>query len=125
MAGSLGLSVFNGQVVSASSILIRYTLAADANLDATVDTLDFNLLATNFGQSGKDWTNGDFTYNSTVDTLDFNLLATNFGQMFASIPFSARSDPVAIVPESSVMILLLAAPFASLLRRKRKNDKPV
>jgi hypothetical protein len=46
---------------------------------ATVDTLDFNVLASNFGQSGKNFTDGDFNYDQVVDTLDFNLLASNFG----------------------------------------------
>ena len=36
------------------------------------------------GQSGKSWFDGDFDYNGTVDTIDFNLLATNFAQVLAS-----------------------------------------
>jgi hypothetical protein len=29
------------------------------------------------------WFNGDFNYDGTVDTIDFNLLASNFGQVLA------------------------------------------
>jgi hypothetical protein len=30
------------------------------------------------------WSNGDFNYDGTVDTIDFNLLASNFGQMLTA-----------------------------------------
>src|SRR5439155_17689867 len=36
--------------IAASDTLIRYTLDGDANLDTTVDTIDFNILAANFAQ---------------------------------------------------------------------------
>src|SRR5204863_8504402 len=49
--------------------LVAYTLAGDANLDLTVDTVDFNLLAASFSQSGKFWENGDFNYDGSVDTV--------------------------------------------------------
>src|SRR5262249_24014495 len=64
---------FSGVNVDSSAVLMRYTYSGDANLDGTVDTIDFNLLAASFGQSGKSWYNGDFSYNGTVDTVDFNL----------------------------------------------------
>src|SRR5947208_14301164 len=51
-ASSIG-SVFDGQNVSGSNLLVRYVYAGDANLDGMVDTIDFNLLATSFSQSGK------------------------------------------------------------------------
>jgi hypothetical protein len=56
-----------------------FVLAADANHDRTVDTLDFNALAANFGQTGRTPSGGDFNYDGVVDTLDFNLLASRFG----------------------------------------------
>jgi len=32
------------------------------------------------------WTSGDFNYDNVVNTLDFNLLAANFGLALASSP---------------------------------------
>jgi plastocyanin len=52
----------------------------DANLDGTVNLGDFNVLAANFGQSGRTWETGDFDENGTVNLGDFNLLAASFGQ---------------------------------------------
>src|SRR5207237_1466113 len=48
-ASSLGVSLFDGQSVSGTNVLVRYTYSGDANLDGTVNALDFNALATNFG----------------------------------------------------------------------------
>src|SRR5262249_47936168 len=57
-----------------------FVLAADANRDRSVDTVDFNILASNFGQSPRVFSQGDFNYDGTVDTVDFNILASQFSK---------------------------------------------
>jgi len=110
---------FMGQSVNAQTVLMRYTYAGDANLDATVDTVDFNLLAANFSQSGKNWVNGDFNYDATVDTVDFNLLASNFGQVLpaSSVAFGA------MVPEPAMTIVSSAIGGVLLLRRRSNRAR--
>lgn len=73
-----------------------FYLAGDADRDRDVDSDDFNLLATNFGLSGKPFSLGNFDYDAAgkVDSNDFNILATRFGISLASF---AR---VAISPNS-------------------------
>ncbi len=44
---------------------------------------DFNVLASNFGQSGRDFSQGDFNYDGLVNLADFNILAARFGQQVA------------------------------------------
>jgi hypothetical protein len=51
----------------------------DANLNAIVDSADFNTLAATYGSSGRIWRFGDFNGDTKVNTIDFNLLAGNFG----------------------------------------------
>jgi hypothetical protein len=58
----------------------RLSIEGDANLSGSVDILDFNALATNFGLSGRGWQQGDFDGTGTVDINDFNKLAINFGK---------------------------------------------
>jgi photosystem II stability/assembly factor-like uncharacterized protein len=76
---SAGITDGAGNALAGPNTFDFFFLTGDANHDATVDLLDFNILAGNFGQSGRDFTQGNFNYDSTVDLLDFNLLAVRFG----------------------------------------------
>jgi hypothetical protein len=108
--------VFTDLFVDGTAILIKYTLYGDANFDTTVDTIDFNALAANFGGSGKQWTQGDFDCSGTVNTVDFNLLALTFSQ---SLP---ASGDFALVPEPGLsvaaFIVCLSARRARRLRHR-------
>jgi hypothetical protein len=76
----LAAGVNNGsQTLPANVVSNFFVLAGDANHDATVNLLDFNILAGNFGLSGKIFSQGDFNYDGTVNLLDFNILSGNFG----------------------------------------------
>jgi O-glycosyl hydrolase len=66
-----------------------FVLAADANHDRAVDTLDFNGLASNFGKEGATFDQGDFNYDGRVDSLDFN----NFGKTFGTYLEAAPPPP--------------------------------
>jgi hypothetical protein len=65
---------------SGESILVRHTLLGDANLDGGVDITDLGILATNWQQSGRSFSHGDFDYSDTVDITDLGILATNWQQ---------------------------------------------
>src|SRR5690606_30646609 len=51
----------------------------DLNLDGRVDLIDLDLLAANFGSSGKTWSSADMTGDDQVDLFDFFHLARNWG----------------------------------------------
>jgi len=74
-----GGGTFSGQSVDGTAILIKHTFYGDANLSGNVDTIDFNIVASNFNKTNKIWSDGDFDYQQDVDTIDFNLLASTFG----------------------------------------------
>jgi predicted outer membrane repeat protein len=59
-----------------------FIFAADGDHNRAVDIQDFNLLAVNFGTSGKSFSQGNYDYSpdGKVTILDFNVLATNFGK---------------------------------------------
>jgi hypothetical protein len=61
-----------------------FVLTGDANHSGFVDSDDFNILAANFGTTGKDGSQGDFDYDSDVDSDDFNILAGRFGTGLAT-----------------------------------------
>ncbi len=71
-----------------------FFLNADANRDARVNLEDFNILAANFGQSPRNFTQGDFDYNGIVNLDDFNILAARFGQVLASATAAPARTPL-------------------------------
>lgn len=96
----------------------------DANLDAAVNSDDFNILATNFGFTGRNWLSADFTGDGLVDSDDFNLLAVNFGlgALLGEPTPLDWANLAASVPEPSSHALLLgglAISMASILHRNR------
>jgi hypothetical protein len=93
-----GLPDFFGNALPADASFDFFVLAGDANHDRTVDTLDFNALAANFGGTNKTFSQADFNYDGVVDTLDFNTLAANFGKTLpapATAIAAAAAAPVA------------------------------
>jgi hypothetical protein len=119
-ASAIGLvgGTFRGQSIPDDAVLVGYVYAGDANLDKTVDTVDFNNLAQNFSGSGKLWNQGDFNYDGSVDTVDFNLLASNFSQ---TLPASGGGSLGALVPEPSTFAAI-AAMGMLLIRQRRRSD---
>ena len=109
---TLGRTLFGGQSVDSTSLLVAYTFGGDSNLDGTVNALDFNALSSNFGVSGTGvWTQGDFNYDGMVDTQDFAAMAGNFGGSLGAVPIGA------LVPEPVTFGALLLV-FAQGRRRR-------
>ena len=86
-----GVKDATGNAMAADYTLPFFFLAADANRDRSVDTSDFNILAANFGSSGKTFADGDFNYDGAVDSIDFNILAANFSDV---LPAATPAPPV-------------------------------
>ena len=112
---------WHGQTVDGSAVLVSYTLFGDATFDYTVDTVDFNILASNFSATGKHWTDGDFNYDGAVDTIDFNLLASNFSQTLAGASASSGLNG-ALVPEPA-SISSLGMVLGALAARRRRGSQ--
>src|SRR3954452_6266289 len=118
----MGALTFGGQPVDSTAVIVRYTYFGDANLDGTVNTTDFNLVASNFGTGGKRWVNGDFNYDGNVNTPDFNLLASNFGQTLpASASTVSASALGALVPEPTTASVIFTLGGLASLRRNRRQ----
>ena len=104
---------------------MHYTLAGDANLDGTVNALDFNAIATSFGAtSGKLWINGDSTYDGAVNTADFVAMSQNFGATLPGANLSALAAPPllgTLVPEPASGLLALG--FAATLLPRRRSSR--
>jgi hypothetical protein len=63
-----------------------FVLRGDANRDRRVNALDFDALATSFGKTGAQFSDGDFNHDGQVTTADFTLLATRFNTTLPQFP---------------------------------------
>jgi autotransporter-associated beta strand protein len=118
-ASTLGVTSFAGKAVDSTAVLVRYTFVGDTNLDGRVNALDFNAIATNFGGSGKTWSQGDFNFDATVNTSDFTAMSQNFNQALAA----PALDPGlgALVPEPATLALIGAVLLPMKRRRSRRS----
>jgi hypothetical protein len=91
LGSQIGITTIGSFAIGAADTLVRYALDGDANLDGTVNLLDFNRLASNFGQTCRVWVQGDSTYDGAVNLLDFNALAGNFGRSVVLAPTISQS----------------------------------
>jgi hypothetical protein len=99
---------------------ILHSEYGDVNLDSLIDTIDFNLLAANFGAAGAGvgWASADFTGDGSVDTVDFNLLASNFGFQYAASSH-ASGAPGSLIPEPASATAAAALCLVLLGGRRR------
>jgi hypothetical protein len=91
---------FEGYVIDSTAVLVRYTIAGDADLNGAVNVNDLGLLATNWQQSPRRWGQGDFDFNGTVDVNDLGILASNWqqGSPAPTLPMTRRATNRATPP---------------------------
>jgi hypothetical protein len=122
-ASALGVGTFGGQAVDSSSVLVRYTLLGDANLDGAVNFTDLSKLSQNYNQPGTfHWSDGDFNYDGHVDFNDQVYLAQNYN---TSLPPSGAAPVFALaaVPEPGAagVTVALGLVYASRRGRRRRS----
>jgi autotransporter-associated beta strand protein len=135
-------STFLNTPVDTSSVVVRYTMNGDSNLDGTVSFADLVTVAQHYGQvlddaagspstfTNSTWTHGDFNYDGKVSFADLVTVAQNYGGTLpASIPGAPadfNSDLAAAfasVPEPSSGLFILGAAGLGLARRVRRRRK--
>jgi autotransporter-associated beta strand protein len=122
---------FLGATVDKSTVLARYTLAGDTNLDGAVDFLDLARLAQSYNVTDgtRQWSNGDFDYNGNTDFLDLAKLAQNYNTALPTSPIPgapadfqadlARAFAAVPEPATSTLALIAAGALATQRRRRR------
>ena len=72
--GGVLMSTFDGQPVSATDVLARYTTVGDTNLDGVVSIADYTRIDAGFVNHLSGWANGDFNGDGVVDGSDYALI---------------------------------------------------
>jgi hypothetical protein len=125
------LPQFEGRSVDANSVLMKYTLLGDGDLNGIVDTVDFALFQAGYTGAAPyiGFAFGDYDYNGIVDSVDFSLFQA--GQQYSQanppspeiVAFAAQHGlPLlaAVVPEPATFSLLALAGAAGLASRRRR-----
>jgi hypothetical protein len=116
---------FFGRTVDESSLLLRYTLEGDADLDGAVTFKDFQRMRRSLSSAG-DWAEGDFDYDGQVTARDYALLRRNFGMSVGGSSSGVTAAQWAVVesfamavPVPSIAGVLVGGAGLTVLRRRR------
>lgn len=87
---ALGLSgsataVWNGQTVSATTTLVRYTYVGDANLDGRINGDDYFKIDAGFSAHSTGYGAGDFNYDGKINADDYFLIDSNYNHAQAQL----------------------------------------
>ena len=124
-----GLTSFDGQTVSPSDVLVKFTYFGDANLDGKVDGSDYSRIDNGYLKNLTGWNNGDFDYDGVINGSDYTLIDNAFNTQGAALSASLAGPTADVtaeivgsgaVPEPSTLILL-GATGAGLLGRSRRH----
>jgi MYXO-CTERM domain-containing protein len=116
--------------LASGTLEVKYTLIGDADLNGTVNGIDFGILAANFNKAVTGWDKGDFDYNNIVNGIDFTHLAANFNkaasgaadpQWQALVAFAEQNGLMADVPEPMAAGLAAMGAAGLLMRRRRHS----
>jgi T5SS/PEP-CTERM-associated repeat protein/autotransporter-associated beta strand protein len=103
-------TIFRGQPVDGTSILIGFTRTGDANLDGVVNDDDVTIVGASYapGAPQASWALGDFDYNGFVDDDDITLLGAFYDPSAPPLAVTP-AEAVAAVPEPASRLFALGA----------------
>ncbi len=132
-SGGVLISSFDGQTVTTSDVLVKYTYFGDANLDGVVNGSDYTLIDNGFNNSLTGWHNGDFNYDGVVNGDDYTLIDNAFNTQGASLA-SVSGQPEEMIASNTAQVAggttavpepalvgLFALGSLGLLRRRRSR----
>jgi hypothetical protein len=129
-------NIDTGTIAGPNQIVVKYTLAGDANLDGLVNFNDLVAVVQNFNKSGTDWAQGNFLYGGSTNFNDLVAVVQNFNKVLTPAgdaevagegPTIALSDSTAIqsrdvqLPEPGSLSLFAAGAVAVLSIRRRSR----
>jgi alpha-galactosidase len=114
--GSSGtlMSTFDGQTVTSTDVLVKYTFVGDADLSGTVNATDYTLIDSGFNSDGAltGWRNGDFNYDGVINGDDYALIDNAFNTQGTTTYAVLPADPTEMIATDTAQI---AAPSSTVI----------
>jgi autotransporter-associated beta strand protein len=114
-------SIFAGQAVDLTTVLVKYTYLGDVNLDGKVDDNDVTILVLNYDRgsvSTHAWAEGDVAgCDGKIDDNDVTALVLNYGAGWKAGMGGPLGGISAAVPEPATLALLALGAAALRLRK--------
>ncbi len=124
-------STFDGQTVTSTDVLVKFTYIGDADLNGVVNGSDYTLIDNGLNNGLAGWRNGDFNYDGVVNGDDYTLIDNAFNTQgpslavvstemiaHATAQIADGSSASTAVPEPASLILFGFA--AVVLSRRRR-----
>jgi hypothetical protein len=108
-------TLFDGQTVDETAILVKFTYNGDMDLNGKIDADDYFQIDRGFVGHLNGYRNGDLDYNGTIDADDYFLIDNAFANQSGALSATA-TQAVSSVPEPALLCPLLLA--VSLLARR-------
>ncbi len=127
-----------GTAAGPNQILIKYTLAGDANLDGVVNFADLVAVVQNFNKGGTDWAQGNFLYAASTNFDDLVTVVQNFNKVLtpaasSEVPQGGKSialgpsigihSTAVVAPEPSIFGITAFGAMSLLRRRRTKRER--
>lgn len=80
---SIQTGMWNGQLSEMVFVdmAVKNPIQGDFNEDGFVDSLDFNILVSNYAKRNVSFFDGDLNSDNLIDTIDFNIFAEHYGDI--------------------------------------------
>ncbi|MCX5683317.1 MAG: PEP-CTERM sorting domain-containing protein, partial [Planctomycetota bacterium] len=114
---------FNGDLtdVDNTTLLVKFTLQGDVDLNGIVNDDDVTILATYYGWANMPWWLGDVSnYDGVVNDDDITVMATNYGHHLGESAGGGSAPDTESVPEPATLALVAVGGLMALARRRRK-----
>ena len=116
------MTTFDGQTVTTTDVLVKYTYFGDTNLNGSVDATDYIAIDNGFNNNLTGWNNGDFNYDGKINGDDYTLIDNAFNSQSA-VPLATVASPPA-VPQTQINKEVTKAPAFAIATSQSLSQEP-